>query len=220
MSQMNRVTAGHGSGGNPFDWIGKAVSGRASALQQGIQSAGHQQAEHEHESRMQSAEHGHEINKMVAKHVLAKDMHTHIMRGAAGETPVSMDYEGIKTNITRKPRTVRGAEATAPETHVETPASTPHAAEAESAPREEHHSGNATFIGATIPTNPGEWKGGYMEHNPVTGRAQTKPGYKEFKTRKQHFESGLASQQGHFAVKEGIKIPNYARKAMQPKKGK
>ena len=209
MPQMNRVTAGHGSSSSPFDWIGKKIEGRASAMQQGIQSAAAQQADHEHE-----------IRRMVTKHVLAKDMHTHIYKGAQGETPVTMDYEGIKTGIVKAPKKVRGAAATAPETHIETPASTPHAAEAESTPRETHHSGNATFVGATIPTNPGTWEGGYMEHNPKTGRAQTKPGYKEFKTRKAHFEAGLASQQGHFAVKEGIKIPNYARKAMQPKKGK
>lgn len=220
MSQMNRVTAGHGTSSSPFDWIGKAVAGRTAAMQQGIQSAAHQQAEHEHQSRLQEAEHGHEIHKMVVGHVLAKDMQTHLGKHAADLTEISMEHSGIKTKITRRPRAVKGAQAVTPTEHVETPASTPHAAEAESAPRSEHHSGNATFIGATIPTNPGEWKGGYMEHNPVTGRAQTKPGYKEFKTRKQHFESGLASQQGHFAVKEGIKIPNYARKAMQPKKGK
>lgn len=209
MSQMNRVTAGHGQGGNPFDWIGKKVAGRSSALQQGIQSAAAQQADREHE-----------IHKMVTKHVLAKDMHTHISKDAQGETPVTMDYEGIQTGNVKRARKTRGAQATTPQEHVETPASTPHAAEAESTPREEHHSGNATFVGTTIPRHPGEWSGGYLQHNPTTGRAETVPGYKEFKTRKAHFDEGLASQKGHFAVKEGIKIPNYARKAMQPKKGK
>ena len=209
MPQMNRVTAGHGSSSSPFDWIGKKVAGRASAMQQGIQGAANQAAEHEHE-----------IRRMVTKHVLAKDMHTHISKDAHPETPVTMDYEGIQTGNVKRARKTRGAAATTPQEHIETPASTPHAAESESTPRAEHHSGNATFVGATIPTNPGTWEGGYMEHNPKTGRAQTKPGYKEFKTRKAHFEAGLASQQGHFAVKEGIKIPNYARKAMQPKKGK
>ena len=209
MSEMNRVTAGHGSSNNPFDWIGKKVAGRTSAMQQGILGAANQKAQHEHE-----------IHSMVTKHVLAKDMHTHITKSAGEATPITMDYEGIKTGIVKKTKKVRGAEATTPESHTETPASTPQASEAESAPREEHHAGNATFVGATIPINPGEWKGGYMEHNPKTGRAQTKPGYKEFKTRKQHFELGLASQQGHFAVKPGIKIPNYARKAMNPKPGK
>jgi hypothetical protein len=211
MSEMNRVTAGHGSGGNPFDWIGKKVAGRTSALQQGIQHAASQQADHEHE-----------IRKMVTQHVLAKDMHTHISKDAHSETPVTMTYGNIQTGNVKRARKSRmaqppAAETTTPSEHVETPASTPQAAEAESAPREEHHK---TFVGATIPTTPGEWSGGYLEHNPKTGKAQTKPGYKEFKTRKQHFESGLASQQGHFAVKPEIKIPNYARKAMQPKKGK
>lgn len=207
MPEMNRTTAGHGTSGNPFDWIGNKVAGRANAMQQGIASAAAQQADHEHE-----------IRKMVTKHVLAKDMHTHISKDAHPETPVTMDYEGIQTGNVKRARKPRAAQATTPEEHVETPASTPQATEAESAPREEHHSGNATFIGATIPTNPGEWKGGWMERN-ASGQMQTKPGYKEFKTRKQHFEAGLASQQGHFSVKPEIKIPNYARKAMQLKKG-
>ena len=208
MPEMNRVTAGHGSSNSPFDWIGKKVAGRSNALQQGIQSAAYQSAEHEHE-----------IRKMVTKHVLAKDMHKHISKGAADTTPVTMDYEGIKTSNVRKPRKSKGAELITPETHSETPASTPQAAEAESAPRAEHHSGNATFVGGTIPTHPGTWEGGWMERGPK-GVMRTKPGYKEFKTRTQHFEAGIASQKGHFAVKEGIKIPNYAKKAMQPKKGK
>jgi hypothetical protein len=156
---------------------------------------------------------------MVTQHVLAKDMHTHISKGAQAETPITMTYGNIQTGIIKKAKKVRGAEAVTPEQHVETPASTPEAAAAESAPRAEHHSGNATFVGATIPTNPGKWEGGWMERT-AEGKMQTKPAYTEFKTRKQHFEAGLASQKGHFAVKEGIKIPNYAKKAMQPKKGK
>lgn len=204
MPQMNRVTAGHGTSSSPFDWIGKKIQGRATAMQQGIQNAAHQAAEHEHE-----------IRTMVTKHVLAKDMHTHITKAGQGGTAVTMDYEGIKTGITKKVKKPRAEQAVTPQEHVETPASTPEAASSESTARTEHHTVN---LGKTIPTHPGEWSGGYMEHNPKTGRAQTKPGYKEFKTRKQHFEAGLASQTGHFAVKPEIKIPNYARKAMQPKK--
>jgi len=209
MPEMNRVTAGHGTGSNPFAKIGEKVSGRLNAMHQGIQSAVSQQADHEHE-----------INKMVVGHVLAKDMVNHLAKHSADQTEISMDHGNISTTFTRRPRNVRGAAATTPEAHVETPASTPNAAESESTSREASHSGNTTFVGATIPTNPGEWAGGFMEHNPKTGRAQTKPGYKEFKTRKQHFQAGLASQQGHFALKPGVKVPAYARKAMQPKKGK
>ena len=65
MGQMNRVTAGHGktSGKNPFDWIGEKVQGRANAMHEGILSAAHQAAEHEHE-----------IRTMVTRHVLAKEI--------------------------------------------------------------------------------------------------------------------------------------------------
>ena len=207
MGEMNRATAGHGSGG-PLFKSGVKKQSRLSSLAEGIAGAQNQKLQNEHE-----------IHKMVTKHVLAKDMHTHIYKGAERGTPVTMDYEGIKTGIVKKQRKVKGAESIAPAEHVETPASTPQAAEAESTPRAEHHSGNATFVGGTIPTHPGTWEGGWMERGPK-GVMRTKPGYKEFKTRTQHFEAGIASQQGHFAVKPGIKIPNYAKKAMQPKKGK
>lgn len=210
MPEMNRAAAGHGSSAFPFKGGTSQPKGRVASLIEGMAAGQNNLA-------AQKAQHEHEINTMVTKHVLAKDMHTHVYKGAGAETPVAMDYEGIKTSIVKKAPKVRGAAAVTPEEHIETPASTPHAAEAESAPRETHHSGDATFVGNTIPTHPGTWEGGWMEHNPETGQAQTKPGYKEFKTRKQHFETGIASQQGHFAVKEGIKIPNYARKAMQPK---
>lgn len=208
MAEMNRTTAGHGTSGNPFDWIDKKIKGRANAMQQGINTAAYQHAEHEHE-----------INKMVVGHVLAKDYQTHLSKHAADSTEISMQHGDITTKITRKPRKSKGAQAVTPTEHVETPASTPHAAEAESTPRAEHHSGNATFVGGTIPTHPGTWEGGYLEHGPK-GKARVKPGYSEFKSRKQHFETGLASQQGHFAVKEGIKIPNYARKALKLNKPK
>lgn len=207
MPEMNRVRAGHGTSGSPFDWIGKKIAGRSAAMQQGIAGAAHQKAEHEHE-----------INKMIVGHVLTKDMVTHVAKHAADETGVSVAHGDIQTSFTRKPRKNKGAQSITPENHVETPASTPHAAEAESAPRAEHHSGNATFVGGTIPTHPGTWEGGWMEQGPKG--MQTKPGYKEFKTRKQHFEAGLASQTGHFAPKEGIKIPNYARKALKLNKPK
>ena len=209
MPEMNRTTAGHGVSGSPFDWIGKKVSGRLGEMQKGMTNTANQKMEHEHE-----------INKMVTKHVLAKDMHTHISKGAEGGTSVTMDYEGIATGNVKRNKKPRGAQAVTPEEHVETPASSENAASSESAERQQNHSGQGTFVGGNVPTHPGSWSGGWMEHNPKTGRAQTKPGYKEFKARQQHFESGLASQQGHFDVKPGIKIPNYARKAMQPKKGK
>jgi hypothetical protein len=209
MAEMNRTTAGHGTGGNPFDWIGKKVQGRANAMHEGIQKAAYQKAEHEHD-----------IHKMIVGHVLAKDYQTHLSKHAADSTEISMQHGDITTKITRKPRKSKGAQAVSPTEHVETPASTPQAAASESTPREAHHSGNATFIGGTIPTHPGEWSGGYQDRNPKTGQAQTKPAYKEFKSRKQHFEAGLASQQGHFAPKEGIKISNYARKALKLNKPK
>jgi len=208
MPEMNRVSAGHGSGGNPFAKIGEKVSGRLNAMHQGIQSAVSQQADHEHE-----------INKMVVGHVLAKDMVNHLAKHSADQTEISMDHGDISTKFTRAPRKTRGAAAITPAEHVETPASTPNAAESESNSREASHSGNTTFVGATIPTNPGEWVGGTLEHGPK-GKARVRPGYNEFKTRKQHFEAGLASQAGHFALKPGVKVPAYARKAMQPKKGK
>lgn len=213
MPEMNRAVAGHGSSA-PFSGGTKQPKGRLSSLLNSIASANNPGSSYNPEE--QAANHEHEIRTMVTKHVLAKDMHSHISKDAHDETPVTMDYEGIKTGNVKRARKVRGAQATAPAEHTETPASTPQATEAESAPRQENHTTNAPVVATTIPTHPGTWSGGWMEHNPKTGQAQTKPGYNEFKTRKQHFEQGLASQGGHFAVKPEIKIPNYARKAMQP----
>jgi len=201
MSQMNRVTAGHGSSGNPFNWLGSKSSGRLNAMQQGIASAASQQADQEHD-----------IRRMVTKHVLAKDMHSHVYKGAQGETPITMDYEGIQTGSVKKASKTRAPKAEAPQA-----AEAPTETKAPEAPAATHSTGQV--IATNIPTNPGEWKGGTVQRNPKTKRAEANPAYRDFKTRKQHFDTSIATQTGHFAVKPEIKIPNYARKAMQPKKG-
>jgi len=198
---MNRVTAGHGSSGNPFNWLGSKSSGRLNAMQQGIASAASQQADQEHD-----------IRRMVTKHVLAKDMHTHISKDAQDETPVTMDYEGLQTGNVKRARKVRTPKVETPQA-TEAPAET----KAPETPAATHSTGQ--IIATNIPTNPGEWKGGTVQRNPKTKRAEANPAYRDFKTRKQHFDTSIATQTGHFAVKPEIKIPNYARKAMQPKKG-
>lgn len=202
MGEMNRAVAGHGSSTSPFSGGTSKPKGRLASMVEGM-AAGQNQLAYQH------AQNEHDIRSMVTKHVLAKDMHSHVHKNAEEGTQMDMDYEGIKTgNIkrTRKQRTTAPA--------VDAPGETPHVTE--QAPASEPHTNNAPVVAKTIPTHPGTWEGGWAERGPK-GQMQTKPGYKEFKARKAHFEEGIAAQSGHFAVKEGIKIPNYARKAMTPK---
>lgn len=198
MPEMNRAVAGHGSANNPFSGGTAQPKGRMSFLKNAIADSinqgmgvGNQQANNDHE-----------IRKMVTQHVLAKDMHSHLHGKSDSGTQISMDYQGIKTgNIKRTPKPRAQKVGTTEAPHVpQTPNTAP-------------------VVAKTIPTHPGTWEGGTLEHGPK-GRAQVRPGYKEFKARKQSFETGIASQQGHFAVKPGVKIPNYSRKAMQPKQSR
>lgn len=236
MGEMNRTQVGHGNGGNPIDAAGKKLSnfngGLMGMFAQNKQIAHEQtlqQRQHEHERGMQDSAQLHESHMLVGRHVLSKDMHKHLLKNAEPGTGISMEYGDIKTSITKrqpKSRSEHFAEsAAAPmETAPEAPKTEEQPTPAQSAPAQP--TGHSVNLGSTIPTNPGEWQGGWMEHNPQTGRAQVKPGYAEYKTKKQHFEAGMASQQAaqagqHFVIKSGIKIPNYAKKAMQKRaKGK
>lgn len=223
MAQMDRVTAGHGQGGNPFESLPNKIQGRTNSMLYGMQQAKMQGAQHEHErgmqmrdhahaERMQGATHDQELMMAVTHHVLGKDMHNHVVKSAEPGTAVSLKYNNLETNITKKNKT--------PRTPKKSSGGSAYALPPIGWPEKPQTQG--VNLGSNIPTTPGEWKGGWMEHNPVTGKAQTKPGYKEFKSKKQHFAEGIASQEAaqvghHFTMKPGIKIPNYAKKAMQKK---
>ena len=218
MPEMNRVNAGHGSGSslNPY----KSGGGSAGSFFDLLKT--HRLIEHDKWSTVA----GHVLGERErdAEHGRLTNFHGQVSKNAQPGTELNFQRGDVSARYTlRTPKQKQTKPNTgtfspvkmAEEPQMEAPASTSHATTAASAPRAENHTVN---LGKTIPTHPGTWEGGWMEHNPKTGQAQTKPGYNEFKTRKQHFETGLASQQGHFAVKPEIKIPNYARKAMQPKK--
>ena len=111
---MNMARAGHGnSTENPFDAIGKAISGRSNNMQQGMLQAGMQGAQHAHELTMQGNQHGHDVNMAVVGHVLGQDAadrahgrNTHffdaVNKHAEGGTPVNLNFGDTKLGYTRK----------------------------------------------------------------------------------------------------------------------
>ena len=110
--------AGHGnSTENPFDAIGKAISGRSNNMQHGILQAGMQGAQHAHELTMQGNQHGHEVNMAVVGHVLGQDAadrshgrNVHffeaVNKQSESGTPVSINFGDTKLGYTRKARKV------------------------------------------------------------------------------------------------------------------
>ena len=114
MGLMNMARAGHGnSTENPFDAIGKAISGRSNNMQQGMLQAGMQGAQHAHELTMQGNQHGHDVNMAVVGHVLGQDAadrahgrNTHffeaVNKHAEGGTAVNLGFGDTKLGYTRK----------------------------------------------------------------------------------------------------------------------
>ena len=111
---MNIAHAGHGnSTENPFDAIGKAISGRSNNMQQGMLQAGMQGAQNAHELTMQGNQHGHEVNMAVVGHVLGQDAadrahgrNTHffeaVNKHSEGGTGVKLGFGDTKLEYTRK----------------------------------------------------------------------------------------------------------------------
>ena len=111
---MNMARAGHGnSTENPFDAIGKAISGRSNNMQQGMLQAGMQGAEHAHELTMQERQQGHDVNMAVVGHVLGQDAadrshkrNTHffeaVNKHSEGGTGVKLGFGDTKLEYTRK----------------------------------------------------------------------------------------------------------------------
>ena len=123
MGQMNMARAGHGnSTENPFDALGKAISGRSSNMQQGMLQAGMQGAQHAHEKELQGAQHGHEVNMAVVGHVLGQDAaerahgrNTHffdaVNKHAEGGTGIKLGFGDTNLEYTRKASKPRAPKA-------------------------------------------------------------------------------------------------------------
>lgn len=243
IEEMNRTGAVHGKSDINTDGLQKKIASRGSSMRQGIadmyavdaseRMQGRQHAhekdllihQQNHELTLQAAKHEQDMYAATHAHVLAKDMHKTLMSGAADGSQIDMTHGNIKTSITRKDRTKKTA---APEQKTGTqvftvgPAGNASEPAAEPAPTETAPQGHTSFLGSEIPTKPEEWKGGTVQRNPVTGKTESNPAYRDWKTRKQHFDEASGKiaklQEGnHFEPKSGVKISNYAKKAMAKK---
>lgn len=217
MNEMNRVEVGHGQS-KPISL--KGGNGRKGSFIDSLFGMARQESAQEHAHRM-----------AITNHVLGeaskdsdvrrfKDVHGHIAKRSKNGTPLALDAFNINASHTVKNPTKKKATVPPSRTGGSSYALPPIGWPTESAP--EKPQGHSSFLGDTIPTNPGKWQGGTVQRNPKTGKTESNPAYQDWKTRKQNFEGASANiaklQEGnHFAPKPGVKIPNYAKKAMQPK---
>ena len=75
-----------------------------------------------------------------------------------------------------------------------------------------------TTVATSIPVRvPDKWQGGTVRYNPQAKKMEANPAYKEWQSRKQHFDTAMQQQTATFQPSLTAKIPAAAKRAMQPK---